>query len=263
MDKLQFICLKTSLSARRISRNTGIPRSRWQRYPRPYTILFNYGVRGKKLGYYYNKYPYAIDLPTINKSFEYNKFQTLVELNHEGIPCPQFTKRLFELNHGFIFKPYYSRAGHGIYRITPDNFSTVNWNTGYAQREIINRPYEIRVTAFKWMPVESWGVWKKRCDETEKLTWNHEQGGTFINVNEPLKWRVFREAIDNTQHILEFFGLSFGAVDFILTESKEVKFLELNTRPGFTPGYSDKVYYEAFTELSRKSRNEVLQYAQS
>lgn len=222
-------------------------------HPDPEGVIVNYGVQGRHLESFYRRWPMAASIRTINKYMPYNKYATVCEALSLDIPSPPVDSRFWETGFkpGWIYKPFRSRAGYGIERITEANFQTLNWSRGYAQQEIMDRPYEVRVTGFTWMPKEEWGVWKKRKrgEHRNELTWNHEQGGTFVTVNRPLEFRVFREAMEYTDTILRHFSLAFGAVDFILDSQKQLYFLEINTRPGFTRGYSDGPYISAFRAL--------------
>lgn len=227
--------------------------------PDPEGVIVNYGVQGRHLESFYTRWPMATRIRTINRYMPYNKYSAVCEVSGLGVPCPDVDARFWEseFKQGWIYKPYLSGAGYGIERITEENFQSLNWSRGYAQQEITDRPYEIRITGFRWLPKEEWGVWKKRKEgeHRDELTWNHEQGGIFVTVKTPLKFRVFKEAMEHTDTILRHFALGFGAVDFILDSEKRLYFLELNTRPGFTRGYSDGPYISAFRALKEISEH--------
>ena len=51
----------------------------------------------------------------------------------------------------------------------------------------------------------------------------------------------------------------FGAVDFIITSTNEVLFLEINSAPGFTK-LSENMYITAFDKLTSLTKNKILKY---
>jgi len=260
-----------SISASRLSQATGWPRSWWQinslwnnkwghwscTEPRPNDLLINYGLMGGALNRYYNKFPQAIACSTINKnimSME-SKCKTAQKLSFiESLTVPESRYHIGNAVSGtereWIIKPTYSGQGRGIHVWDGESDAM---HGEYFQQRITNREVEVRISGALWAPVENWGIWlKKHPDGNNQLTWNHDTGGKFVTVRRPENRRTHLTAIDNTFTILAALGLDFGAVDFIKDTDGRYWFLEVNTRPGFTP-LSLTIYTEMFKLLEENT----------
>lgn len=255
---------RTSQSARQLAAELDIQHL-YSRVRPAATIDFviNYGYRGNLLAEYYRRFPGVQEIPTFNRGPVPNKFRASIEVNQAGVPIP----RVYDHHPGelledddildaFLFKPYFSQRGRGIIRATEQH----DISTGYYQEFIRDRHYETRVVGATWMPQNQWAVWKKlpgQGMDRDQIAWNHDQGGIFRRVRDT-SVRVFAECIRHSATVLQTLGLQFGAVDFIVHgEQKLVKFLEVNTRPGFSSGYGAEFYIPMFRQLLEKNHDEL------
>lgn len=248
---LKILCKRGSASSKLVSDGAKVPRTFRQTMangPARATRLINWGLFGTALDKYYDKYPNANNLPTLNKNWPGNKFAVLNKVQVVGVPIPETRDSVLEFD-GWIYKPNRSAGGNGIYRLSNAD-GNPDWNRGYAQKEIPNRKYEVRVTAFNWMAPSDWGYWKKFARERENLTWNHQQGGYFEKVGRPMDFPLFERCAKHAARVLDTLGLQFGAVDFIVDSEWHELFLEINTQPGFTADYGAEVYVTALSRLN-------------
>jgi glutathione synthase/RimK-type ligase-like ATP-grasp enzyme len=68
--------------------------------------------------------------------------------------------------------------------------------------------------------------------------------------------RTFTEAMVISNKILELLGMSFGAVDFLVTADYKVYFIEINSAPGFSE-LSKPIYVDAFTRLKTIGKKDL------
>lgn len=249
---IQLLILRGSESGRALSEATGIYTTWWQGHthePREGVPILNWGVQGSALTRFQEKYPWVRALPMVNGNRVLNKLSALRRVESAGVPIPE-TRDFILGFEGWLYKPNHSIGGNGIYRLDPEEQNT-DWTHGYAQKEIVNRRYEVRVSAFNWMPPDQWGYWKKvyTGENANQLTWNHEQGGTFITVNRALQYPLYQRLSQYAQRALNALGLQFGAIDFIIGPEWDSYFLECNTRPGFTE-HSSALYTNAVNRLN-------------
>jgi len=255
---LHILCKRGSKSSRIVAEGVGINRCFWQNRdgsPRRATRLINWGVYGHTRQLFFRKYPYAQALPMVNFRWPGNKFIVIDELQHLDPPIPvpisthDITQRHWTNTH-WLYKPNLSAKGDGIFRINDNTAHQCDWSRGYAQQEIRDRRYEVRVTAFKWMSQESWGCWKKVCDDSSQLCWNFDKGGRFVRINDPLEYSLFTRCFDHSARALEALGLQYGAFDFIVDKEGREHFLEVNLQPGFTEDYGADLYINAVRTLN-------------
>jgi len=117
------------------------------------------------------------------------------------------------------------------------------------QKRITNRRIELRITGALWAPIEMWGMWHKKHElGEEQLTWNHDQGGKFVTIRKQENRMHYVDLCKTVVDILKTLRLDFGAVDFIIDHDGNAWFLEINTRPGFTP-LSIDIYVPLFKRL--------------
>ncbi|MGD9158320.1 MAG: hypothetical protein PVG39_07950 [Desulfobacteraceae bacterium] len=219
--------------------------------------LVNYGLAGSRLKAFYKLYPSAENIPTINKMVGYSKYRVCKMAEDQGIRIPD-TK--LELSAGdnkdeWLRKKFHSIGGKGI-EIAKTRGKLTD---GYYQKYINNRVYELRVHAFLWTDSKNWAV-RKRFGAPGTIAWNHKNGGHFVTVNEPNKYRVFREAKEVSEKILIMLNMGFGATDFVVDTDYNVYFLEVNAAPGFAK-LSRPTYINAFAELKKLSKKELLKLA--
>jgi len=236
------------MSSSILSRRLHIPRTYWQGFKGAIgaTHLINWGVFGEPRRRYMAKHPSANHLPTLNRELPGSKYH--IAKIFEDITPPTI-RRLQSNESGWIYKPFYSSRGRGIHRI--DNPLECDWDHGYAQKEVLNRRYEVRVAAFGWTNPATWGYYKKIAKEVDRdqLCWNHDQGGTFVKVVEPFEYGLFRRCAVHSAQILDVLMLDFGAVDFIVDGDGREWFLEINLQPGFSESYDADTYIEPFRKL--------------
>ena len=250
-----ILCKRGSASAKMLSELADVPRCYWQGRagsPLGATHLINWGCFGAPHQKFLAKYPFASTLPVINKLWPGGKYTCIKLVKEAGVPVPISVDDVDQAawtNTHWIYKPYLSRGGRGIVRIDNNNGHELDWNRGYAQQEVRDRKYEVRVSAFNWLAPEEWGCWKKFCNNQDQLTWNHEQGGVFEKVDEPLNYPLFQRCFKHSAIILKTLGLQFGAIDFIVGPTWNEMFLEINTQPGFTQDYGADVYVKAIERL--------------
>ena len=263
---LKILCKRGSVSSRVISEKTGVPRTYWQgnvATPRGATVLINWGVYGSVRDRFMGKYPYARDLSVVNGRWPGNKYNVIITAANKNIPVPLSDRNIGQrhwTNTHWIYKPNYSAGGEGIFRITNETAHDCDWSRGYAQQEVLNRRYEVRVAAFTWLPQEEWGCWKKVCDDASQLCWNHHQGGRFQRVEQPLRHGLFQRCYQHSLRLLNELGLQFGAIDFIVDSEGTERFLEINTQPGFTENYGADLYANAISKLNALSLDEILSH---
>jgi hypothetical protein len=260
---IKILSPRTSQSAIALANETGIARThngrnrREQVGPDGANLLVNWGLAGTALAAYYRRWPDAAQIPTLNRDYPGNKYRVNQMLRNESIPVPDSRGHISQPVDGesWLYKPYYSRGGHGIRRLTSqDDIDNANWTNGYAQKEVENRRYEVRVSAFNWLPREQWGIWKKTNEHPENLTWNHEQGGKFETVQSRTA-PLFVRCMEWVEKIMHIFQLQFCAVDFIVDQDWHEMVLEINMRPGFDE-LGKPVYVNALNVLNGMSLDE-------
>lgn len=263
-----ILCKKSYTSAKLLSEATSIDRIFYAgttgrpSNPTP-DVLINWGLYGEDLRKVFRKYRTLSENSVIlNKKYPGNKFDAIVTAHNAGVPVPDTQRQLDFFESGWISKPFNSGGGRNIFRIdSPANMSIhqmrATGTSSYVQREVPNRKYEVRCTAFKWMPHEKWGMWKKLCSDREQLCWNHEQGGVFEKVDPPHNYPLFDRIKEHCRKLLDAFGIEFGAFDFIVGEDWNEMFLEVNMRPGFTD-YGIEPYADAFNTLKGMGRMAVV-----
>ena len=224
-----------------IVKKTGIPRYRGKKSRAD--VLVNYGLAGTHADRFYKQFPSARRIPTINKHIGHSKLSVVNRAGKEGIRVPESKLKLGfrDRAKNFIEKRTNSIGGIGIKQATHKKPIPGK----YYQEFIKDRIYELRVHAFKW--TDDWAV-QKRVGPADSIAWNFKQGGHFITVGNPGGFKVFREAREISDQILDMLDMAFGAVDFIVDGDHNVYFIEINSAPGFTE-LSEHIYVGAFNEL--------------
>jgi len=69
-------------------------------------------------------------------------------------------------------------------------------------------------------------------------------------VHSPNSFSVFEKALAVSKEILDIRKMSFGAVDFIVSQDLRVYFIEINSAPGFS-NLSTEIYVDAFNALKK------------
>lgn len=248
MNNIFLLCKRGSMSSRILSRKLNLPRTYWQGNNGPIgaTHLINWGVFGEPRRRYMAKHPQSNRLPMLNRELPGSKYH--IAKIFEDI-APETKRRLEEPESGWIYKPFYSAKGRNIHRI--NDLSRCDWEHGYAQREVYPRRYEVRVAAFGWTDPHTWGFYKKIARDVDKdqLCWNHDRGGTFVKVESPFEYGLFRRCAVHSALILDILQLDFGAVDFIVDGDGQEWFLEINLQPGFSEEYDSNTYLSPFHTL--------------
>lgn len=253
MINIKIIGKPKSFAAKTISKEAEIPIYKGNDKTE---LLINYGLAGTKLDDFLNRYPLANSIPTLNKYVGCSKLQAVKEAETAGVRVPESrtTLPLFCKKSDWIEKKLQSSKGIGIVEAT----KRVSIPGKYYQKKI-DRKYELRVHAFKWIPKEEWHV-HKRLGSPDKIAWNFHQGGKFKTVHTPQRFDVFRNAVDISETILKIRKMSFGAVDFLVTPENEVYFIEINSSPGFTE-LSKHIYVDAFSALKTMTLKEAIKVA--
>lgn len=247
---------KGSKAVKSIVENTDVKRYVGKKYPTD--ILINYGLAGARLQQFFRKFPSAKQIPMLNANIGHGKYSALQSVQKSGIidvPESRLSLRHSDHTDDWIEKLVNSIGGKGICKARGKG----RRNGRYYQKMIKNRKFEIRVHAFTWMPERDWRV-QKRLGDRDTIAWNFSQGGHFATVSDPKRWNTYGKALKVTPEILKLFGMSFGAVDFIVGEDYTVYFIEVNSAPGFTE-LSQPTYVKAFGELCKMSTKEVRKYA--
>jgi len=249
------MCKKGSNACKEIVANTKILRYRGKRRDPSVTALINYGLAGPKKDRFYQIFPSARHIPTINKYVGHSKYYVVKKAEKAGVLVPETRLSLSakEKPSLWLEKRVHSIGGKGIRRAR----GRMRIRGKYYQRNVKNRVYELRVHAFSWM--DRWAVYK-RLGEKDTIAWNFSNGGHFQTVHNPSSSKVYREAQEIARAVLELLNMSFGAIDFIVDNHNRVYFIEINSAPGFS-GLSDHIYFEAFTQLAKGSKKDVLKYA--
>lgn len=217
----------------------------------PTDILVNYGFSGKKLESFYRKYPSAKNIPTLNKTICSSKYKMICIAKENGILVPESKLTLSSKDKpsDYIEKRFNSIGGIGIKKAK----SKSRMSGKYYQRMIKDRLFEIRVHAFSWL--DDWKI-QKRMGDKDTIAWNFHNGGKFINVRNPKRYKIFLDAIEISKKILSISRMSFGAVDFIVDSNNNIYFLEINSAPGFTE-FSSNIYFDAFNKLCSMNKDEI------
>lgn len=224
-----------------------------KRYNKKCEIVVNYGLAGARFKKFIDKHPSIMKKPIINRDVGHSKYRMIQIAEKNGILVPSSYISLPKTckTSNFISKKFFSQGGLGIVKA-----KTKKMREGrYYQEFIKTRDYELRIHGFLWMDKPYW-LTQKRFGKKDVIAWNYSKGGTFQTVNDP---RAFTEAKDITDRILNLNRMSFGAVDFIVDNSGNLFFLEINSSPGFTE-LSEGYYVEAFNKLKKLNKKSILKY---
>ena len=243
INNLCIIGKNRSKSYKIIHKKTGIPI--YKDRDIKVDIIINYGVAGKELRKFFKKYPSTKIISMLNKHIGRSKFLAIKDAQKFDILVPETKFKLSNKDklNDWIEKKLHSNRGIGI-RIARKREKIIG---KYYQKIITPKRYEIRVHAFNWIPEEEWSV-QKRIGPADQITWNFHQGGHFITIHNPLLFSIFEEAIKISKKILEIRKMSFGAVDFIVSQDLKIYFIEINSAPGFS-NLSAPIYINAFNTL--------------
>ena len=244
MNKVFIIGKDPSKIYKIIHKKTGIPIYKGEN-KKTVDIIINYGVTGKTLHTFFETYPSTNFVPMLNKFIGRSKFLAIKDAQKSGILVPDTKLKLSNKDklNDWIEKKLHSNKGIGI-KVARKKDKIIG---KYYQKIITPKRYEIRVHAFNWLPKEEWAV-QKRIGPTDQIAWNFHQGGHFITIHNPILFSIFKEAIDITEKILKIRKMSFGAVDFIVSQDLKVYFIEINSAPGFS-NLSAPIYINAFNKL--------------
>ena len=216
--------------------------------------IINYGLAGDRLTSFFRKFPSARKVPMINSNIGYSKLTVCRRATEKKISVPDSKVTLTKSDDKseWIEKRTNSIGGLGI-RMARGKSSLQG---KYYQKFISDRIYELRVHAFAWISKEDWRV-QKRLGDPKEIAWNYKNGGHFATVHNPRSYDVFVQATDISERVLDMLGMSFGAVDFLVDNSRDVYFIEINSAPGFSD-LSRPIYVDAFTRLKSLSKKELL-----
>lgn len=216
--------------------------------------VINYGLAGDRLERLLRTCKHLKNIPIINRYIGASKLKAIKEAKAAGILVPDsvITIPKTEKVSNWIEKKYHSIGGLGIKRATKR--SSIPGK--YYQRFISARRFELRVHAFAWLETKDWKV-QKRLGKDDEIAWNYKNGGTFQTVRNPQSYNVFRDAVEMAKNILSIRRMSFGAVDFVVTNDGKIYFLEINSAPGFTE-LSQPIYVNAFSALENLTKKKLM-----
>lgn len=218
-------------------------------------FLINYGLAGLQKDRYYKLFPSARKIPTVNRNVGHSKFYAVNKACRAGIRAPKSVTSLSKKENpkDWVEKRVHSIGGKGIKQAK----GRIKVKGKYYQKMIKDRVYELRVHAFLWM--DDWAV-HKRLGEKNTIAWNFSNGGHFQTIHNTNSNKILREAKETSKKILNLFNMSFGAVDFIVSKSGGLYFIEVNSAPGFS-GLSDSIYFKAFNTFANLSKRKAFSYA--
>jgi hypothetical protein len=210
----------------------------------PVDVIVNYGLGAAGMNSFLRSHRKARALPIINKELGISKYTALKRVTEDEILVPESKLMLSQsdIKTEWIEKKFYSARGYGI-RLAGGRERMVD---KYYQKFIKNRVYELRVAAFLWVPKSEWGIFK-RLGDSNKIAWNFHQGGHFTSIIDTSA-QTFQRAIDISEKALKVLKMGFGAVDFLVDDSRRVYFIEVNSAPGFSE-LSGGAYIHAFQKL--------------
>jgi glutathione synthase/RimK-type ligase-like ATP-grasp enzyme len=226
------------------------------RYTKDCAAVINYGLAGIKLNTFIEGHPSFDNKPTVNRFIGCNKYRAVKEAETANILVPKTSLSLSRTDSktNFLTKKFHSQGGIGINHAT----TKTKLNGKYYQEFIANRRYELRVHGFLWLNVKDWLI-QKRFGNAEKIAWNYHNGGRFQSIKAPNVYKIFNDAKELTIKILKMRHMSFGAADFILSNSGKLYFIEVNSAPGFTK-LSEDIYVKAFSTLANKANKDIHKY---
>ena len=242
---------KSSKSCRAIINNTGIRRYVGQKTD----IIINYGLNSDKLALLFRKYPVAAEIPMLNSHIGQSKYQSVKSVEQNGILIPETRLTLPKTCNlsDWIEKRVHSSQGNGI--ITARGYGRIAGK--YYQRMVKNREYELRVHAFSWILKKDWAI-HKRMGPPDQIAWNFHQGGHFQRIHSLNNHKIFTDARNISEKVIEIMGMSFGAVDLIVDDNMKIFFIEINSSPGFS-ALSEGIYFDAMAKLKFLSMLEIKQ----
>jgi hypothetical protein len=251
MSKVELIGKKGSKSCRAIVNNTNLNFFSGKNVD----ALLNYGLSGDRYYDLRKKYPKIDKIPVINRVVGRSKYDDVVIARRNGIMTPD---SCLEIQNNssvkyWIEKRIHSIQGRGIKRA----YHRRKIDGKYYQRMVEDRIYELRVHSFLWMPTSRWMI-LKRLGPSSQIAWNFHQGGHFSRIIDTSSG-IILESKKVSKKVLNIFGMAFGAVDFIVSKSMGLCFIEINSCPGFTE-LSEGVYYDAMNKLSLLTPSELIEY---
>lgn len=226
------------------------------RYSKKCDVVVNYGLAGKRMRAFTGKHPSISRKPMLNKFIGCSKHTAIKDAEEAGIKVPKTFLSLpdkYKIK-DFIVKKFHSQGGKGIAIAKTRKRLTDK----YYQEFIQDRKYELRVHGFLWVDSEEW-LTQKRFGKEGEIAWNYHNGGRFQTIRHPNSYDIFVKAKEITKEVLKIRNMSFGAVDFIVTNSGELLFLEINSAPGFTE-LSEGAYIGAFSQLAKFNKNKIIKY---
>ena len=241
-----FIIGKDKSNAyRTIQKETGIPI--YKKGYKEVDLIINYGVTGQALHTLFKMYPVMKTMPMLNKFIGKSKFIAVKDAQKRGILIPETKLSLSKSDNieDWIEKLLHSHNGKGI-RIAKKRGKIPG---KYYQKMVTHRKYELRIHAFKWLPMDEWVV-QKRLGPADQIAWNFHQGGHFSTVYNAQFFDVFKKAVTLSKEVLDIRKMSFGAVDFIVSKDLKIYFIEINSAPGFS-NLSAPIYIDAFNALKK------------
>jgi hypothetical protein len=251
MASVAIVGKKGSKSCRAIRDNTSL--RAFTRFTKQVDAIVNYGLAGKRLDTFLRTKPSARRIHMINRYAGRSKYSAIreVERNDVRVPESRVSLPLRAKKSDWIEKRVRSSQGNGIRQARGRREIPGK----YYQKMIKERPFELRVHAFRWIDSHDWYIFK-RVGPSDQIAWNFHQGGHFITVRYPNDYEVFREAKRFSERVLVALNMSFGAVDFVVDKDRNVYFIEINSSPGISP-LTEHIYFSTFEELTKLSKRRL------
>jgi len=251
MDNITIIGRSKSKSVSEINKNTSI-----NRYSHKCSGIVNYGLAGEAMKNFVAKHPSITNKPIINRFVGCSKYKAIKDAEKGGITVPETLLALptHYKKDTFLSKMLHSQGGKGIIKAT----SCKQVVDRYYQKFITNRRYELRIHSFAWIDQKEWAV-QKRLGKDDVIAWNFHNGGHFQTVHNPNAYKIFSYAKEISGQILKIRNMSFGAVDFVVTNDDTLYFLEINSAPGFTE-LSKGIYIGAMSRLTTLTKKEFITF---
>ena len=243
--KLYIIGKDNSIAYKTIHKETGIPI--YKKGSKKVDAIINYGITGQMLRTFFRIHPLTKNIPMINKYIGRSKFLAIKDAQKANILVPEskFSLSNDDKLNEWIEKRIHSYKGKGIQIASKRKKIPEK----YYQKIVTSRIYELRVHAFKWLPTDEWVV-QKRLGPKNQIAWNFHQGGHFVSIYNAHLFSLFRKAIVLSKKILDIRKMSFGAIDFIVSQDLKIYFIEINSAPGFS-NLSAPIYINAFNTLKK------------
>lgn len=172
-----------------------------------------------------------------------DKYKSLEELEKAGVPVPEYSRDMDELEYPMLGREENHSQGSDIVPILQRKDLEVADSTPdyFTQYIPVKREYRVHVIDSQIVKVSQ----KVLEEEEDYNPWirNYENGYRFVNPRE--RHAGINQAISAVNSL----ELDFGAVDLIIDENDQPYVLEVNTAPSLQEGVSLEVYGEHIADM--------------